>query len=179
MIEELRLFFISRLCIMIAALSACQQEAENNSKDLNDFNIADEGEYLLTITDNSELERFELEFKSLSKRDLCISRGSWPTGKNNPHSGHRTGSMNFAGEYVYAIIDGKRNPLRVSNFGYSIYPDEMSDEEIERLSSMVVLPGESIKGVIPYTEFETPIDVNINEKRELVFGLSPSYCLQG
>ena len=103
-------------------------------------------DYVLTIAENSEAQRFDLVLQSRADRPLCIEIEGWPN----------RGAMHYAMEYVFVEAEGRRYPIALANFGYCI----------GGCGTHFVQPHSALAGYINYDQFSP--DAFASEVRRLV-----------
>jgi hypothetical protein len=93
------------LRLMVASLILAACAASNASSDQVLYAVAaPEVDYRLILRDNPPERRFDIEFVSISPRELCIDRQRWPTDQ---------GVMNFAHEDIFVVAaNGQRYELQ-------------------------------------------------------------------
>ncbi len=130
-------------------------------------------DFELRVVDNLSKAQFELEFLSRSDREICISQGQWPASENDlsPTSQLRLGSLSFMSDRVYVLSEGRRIPIKTSNFGYCLPPDDEPNA-----CSIIVESGARLTGVIPYKEFDGEISASPTVERRLIYGFAPYFC---
>jgi hypothetical protein len=112
--------------------------------------------YELQITDEPDKHRFVLVLASLDRRDLCIGWGVWPDAQGKTQTG----------KYVYSIVTERE----------TLFPHDPTIEVDCFDCETRIKPGESLKGVIAYSEFGDPEMIRSRSKRALKADIVPQVC---
>lgn len=112
--------------------------------------------YFLKIVDNPKARRFDLTLYSSDEKNICLSMSQWPS----------EGGWLDSGDQRAKLISGSfALPAERRTFGYSAG------------LSYVIAPGSSLRGHIPYSEFGEEEEIEKLTPRELIFSVSPNFCL--
>ena len=140
--------FASLVALLSAiVLSACASSARNKAPPM----------YDLVIKDNVEQRRFELMLVSTDERSICFEVEKWPN-KHGQVSGGSWRAILISGEQKFSAPD--------TNFGFC--PGGCG--------IIVVSPGETLRGFIPYSEFGDPVQIAQLQDRRLEYLIVPRIC---
>ncbi|WP_339863481.1 hypothetical protein [Paremcibacter congregatus] len=140
--------------VILVSLGGCSPFL-NGDKDLL---VPVEGkDYALVINENYEAQRFILNLKALTDKNLCVSVDVWP---------NSIGQLSFATDRAYVLIGEEKYPyLQDRNFGYCV-----------GICHIKVLSGKSIKGFVTFSEFDDEAFLEEKAKRNLIYQVQPSFC---
>jgi hypothetical protein len=114
--------------------------------------------YELKVRDEPERLRFLIILVSKDTRDICIDRSGWPDSNGKTQTGSDVYSLRTERGTVFPHAP-------------TIEIDCWGTDCMER-----VRPGESLEGVIAYSEFDEPAGIRSLRKRELHVNIVPSVC---
>lgn len=113
--------------------------------------------YDLVVFDNVDQSRFDLTFSSSESKPLCFEVEKWPNDRGEVSAG------SYRAKMVYR--DGTLS-AKDANFGFC--PGGCG--------IIVVLPGETLTGFIPYAEFGDPKEIEGLPDRRLEYHFVPRFC---
>lgn len=123
-----------------------------------------ENEYEFLIKTDKDNRRFELVLRSLSNQPICLDYEDWP---------NANGEMHFASDWVYIMVNNKKYPLAVSNFGSCV-------RNKPNACLLPIASGQELRGHLNFYNFgiNTSELENIKEPLRLNFDLELTlwYC---
>ena len=88
------------------------------------------------MVDEPVHQQVVLVYENSTSDEMCITRGEWPT---------EAGKLSFAADSVALLVEGQRFPIRDFNTGICIGDCRHH-----------VLPGKTLVGKLPYSQFNLP-----------------------
>lgn len=115
-----------------------------------------DNKYSLSVNDDLSSKHFTLKLTSFVDRQSCVYFEDWP---------NKNGYLHFASDRVFMAVLGKKLPIKDRNLGYCV--DGCYIE---------IPPKGTIESIIPYSEFESDIPLNIDTKKTLIYTVQPYLC---
>lgn len=139
------------LLACIGSMSACASHTAGG------IGSAQAPMFNLSVTDNADLQRFELLLRSSDSRPLCMDVEQWP---------NRLGQVDWHGRR--GVLQSKEGSFSAedANFGYC--PGGCG--------AIKIAPGGEHRGFIPYSEFGDPAMIAKLHDRHLDFTVVPRAC---